>query len=97
MNTLMFDPPRHWEILREDYLQALDLTVTEASKNLEVSRKNLSSILNERTGISAEMAVNLSKAFGTSLDLWMGMQMEYELAAALKNADNIEVEKIEVK
>ena len=90
----MFDPPHPGEILREDYLEPLGLTVTEVAEKLGISRKNLSSILNEHTGISAEMAVRLSKAFGTSPDLWTGMQMEYELAIAMKNSDAIEVDKI---
>ena len=55
----MYDPPHPGEIVREDCLKALDLTVTEAAKGLGVTRKTLSSILNGRSGITAEMALRL--------------------------------------
>jgi len=54
------------------------LTVTEASRSLGVSRKTLSSILNGRAGISPEMAVRLSLAFGTSAESWMNQQVQYD-------------------
>ena len=87
----MFDPPHPGEILKEEYLEAFNLTVTELAEKLGVSRKNLSAIINERTGISAEMAIRLSKAFNTSPELWMGLQMQYELSQAMKNEENISV------
>ena len=59
--------------------------MTEAAQKLAVSRQSLSAILNGRAGISAEMAVRLSKALGTSADLWLGMQMQYDLWQAKQN------------
>ena len=91
---LMFDPPHPGEILKEEYLMPLGLTITEAAKDLGVSRKNLSEIVNEKTGISAEMAIRLSKAFNTSAELWIGMQKEYELAKAMKHANEIVVNQL---
>lgn len=75
----MFDPPHPGEILREDYLVPLALTVTQLVKELHVSRKNLSEIINEHTGISPSMAVRLAKAFSTTPELWMNLQTQYDL------------------
>ena len=60
---IMFNPPHPGEILREDYVVPLELTITDLAKALRVSRKNLSEIVNEHTGISPQMAVRLAKAF----------------------------------
>lgn len=90
----MFNPPHPGEILREEFVEPKNLSVTKLAEILGVSRKNLSTILNEKTGISAEMAIRLSKAFGTTPDLWIGMQKEYELFRALQNEKNIHVEKV---
>ena len=59
-----------------------------------VSRKVLSDIVNERAGISAEMAIRLAKAFGGTPDVWVRMQAAYELAQAQKNADQIKVRRL---
>jgi antitoxin HigA-1 len=74
----MHNPAHPGEVLKESYLPA-GLSVGEAAKRLGVSRQALSAILNGRAGISAEMAMRLSKALGTSPDLWLGMQMQYDL------------------
>ena len=76
---MMFDPPHPGEILREDYLEPLGLSVTETAKGLGISRKGLSAILNRRTGVSPAMAVKLSKAFGTTPELWLNLQSQYDL------------------
>lgn len=91
---MMYEPPHPGEILREEFLKPLNLTVTKLAESLGVSRKNLSTILNERTGISAEMAIRLSKAFGTSPELWIGMQKEYELYEAMKHEKDLNVVKV---
>ena len=68
-------PPVHpGRILRNMYLEPLELTVVEAARGLGISRNALSAILNERAGISPAMAVKLSGAFGTSAELWNNMQ-----------------------
>ena len=73
-------PPVHpGRILRNMYLEPLELTVVEAAKGLGISRNALSAILNERSGISPAMAVKLSEAFGTSAELWNNMQKTYDL------------------
>jgi addiction module HigA family antidote len=90
----MFNPPHPGEILKEDYLIPLELTITQLAKTLGVSRKNLSEIINEKTGISAEMAIRLSKAFNTTPELWIGMQKEFELARALLKGSDMVIEQL---
>ncbi|WP_322046609.1 HigA family addiction module antitoxin [Paraburkholderia sp. J67] len=79
----MFNPPHPAAILREDVLPALNLTVTEAAEQLGVSRVQLSRILNERASISPEMALRIEQWLGVErggrADLWLGMQMDYDL------------------
>ena len=72
----MFDPPHPGAVLR-DYLGAV--TVTTAARHLGVTRAALSRILNANAGISPDMALRLSEALGTSPELWIGMQAQYDL------------------
>ena len=69
-------------IIREDCLQALDMTVTEAAKHLGVGRAAISALVNERASVSIEMAHRLAKAFGSTPDHWMRMQLAWDLAQA---------------
>lgn len=78
----MHIPPHPGEVLKE-YLG--EVSVTEAAAKLAVSRQSLSAVLNGRAGISADMALRLSIALGTSADLWMGMQMQHDLWVARRN------------
>lgn len=78
----MFDPPHPGSVLR-DYLG--EVTITDASRHLGVTRAALSRILNGSAGISIEMALRLSEALGTSPDLWAGMQSKYDLWHASKS------------
>ena len=88
----MFNPPHPGEILKQDYLVPLNLTVTEVAAGLGVARKNLSAIINGHAGISPEMAIRLSKAFNTTPLLWLNMQKEYDLWNAMKKEKEIVVE-----
>ena len=65
-------------ILKNNYLEPLGLTITEMAEGLGVSRKQISAILNQRSGISPEMAVRLSEAFGTSVERWTNLQSRYD-------------------
>ncbi len=87
----MHNPPHPGEVLKELCIEPLDLTITDAAKALGVSRKTLSAILNGRAGISPEMAIRLSKAFGTSAESWLNQQMQYDLWQAEQASGNIEV------
>ncbi|WP_323272824.1 HigA family addiction module antitoxin [Limnoraphis robusta] len=90
----MHNPPHPGEVLRELCLEPLGLTVTDAAEALGVSRKTLSAILNGRAGISPEMAIRLSKAFGTSAESWLNQQMQYDLWVAEQGAGDIRVKKL---
>ncbi|TAK05822.1 addiction module antidote protein, HigA family [bacterium] len=72
----MHNPPHPGEVLRKLCLEPLGLTVTQAAKALNVSRKTLSAILNGRAGISPEMAVRLSIAFDTTAESWLSQQVQ---------------------
>lgn len=89
---IMFNPPHPGEIIREDYLTPLNLTVTALAEALRVSRKNLSEIINEHTGISPRMAVRLAKAFSTSPQFWLNLQMQYDLWQAMQQGLDKEVQ-----
>jgi antitoxin HigA-1 len=88
---LMHNPPHPGEILRQLCIEPLGLSVTEAAKGLGVSRKTLSAILNGRAGVSPEMAVRLSLAFGTSSESWLNQQIQYDLWRAEKGRKNLRV------
>ncbi len=77
----MFNPPHPGTVLR-DYLG--NVPVTAAAKHLGITRVALSRILNGSAGISAEMALRLADALGTSPELWTGMQAQYDLWQASK-------------
>jgi addiction module HigA family antidote len=77
--------PHPGEILFEFYIKPRNLSVTEAATRLGIARPNLSAIINGRAGISALMAVKLSKAFKTSAQFWINLQSNYELSQAMKN------------
>lgn len=73
-------PPVHpGNILKEMYLDPLGITVTDFAENIEVARRTVSLLINEHSGISAEMALRLSKALGTTPEMWLDMQQKYDL------------------
>ncbi len=69
----MKNPPHPGEIIRDLYIDPLDLTVTQAAAGLGVSRKTLSVLLNGHAGISPEMALRLSKALGRTPESWLAV------------------------
>jgi addiction module HigA family antidote len=66
-------------ILKRHYLEPLALAISEAAKALGVSRKTVSKIVNERGEVTPEMALRLSRAFGTTPELWINLQRNYDL------------------
>lgn len=87
----MHNPPHPGGVVRRQCLEPLSLTVTAAAKALGITRQALSDVVNERAGVSVEMAIRLSKAFGSSAETWLGMQMAYDLWQARKRAGAIRV------
>lgn len=92
----MKNPPHPGEVIRELCIDPLGLSVTDAAKGLGVSRKALSELLNGHSGISSEMAIRLSKAFGGSAESWLTQQMQYDLAQVEAKAKSIKVQKFEL-
>lgn len=89
----MKNPPHPGRLVRQECLEPLSLTVTEAAKALGVTRQTLNNLVNEDAGISPEMAIRLEKAFGSTADTWLRMQAAYDLAQARKK--DIDVQKYE--
>jgi len=87
-------PPHPGRIIRQECIEPLGLTVTEAAVSLGITRQNLNNILNGKSGVSPEMAIRLSKAFGSRAEIWLGLQMDYDLAEAEKTAGKIRVTRI---
>ena len=87
----MKNPPHPGKVVLEECIKPLGLSITEAAEGLGVTRATLSRLVNGRTGISPQMAVRLSKAFGGSAESWLRQQMHYDLAQVQKAARDIHV------
>ena len=87
----MKTPVHPGRVVRFDCLEPLGLSVTAGSKVLGVSRQALNNVVNGKSGISPEMAIRLTKAFGGTEETWLRMQLAYDLAAARKNESKIKV------
>ena len=92
----MQNPPHPGGIVRRQCLEPLGLSVTRAAAGLGVTRQTLSELINERVSVSIDMAIRLSKAFGSTAETWLGMQMAYDLWQARERVDQITVERFEV-
>jgi antitoxin HigA-1 len=90
----MKNPPHPGRHVRLDCLDPLNLSVTEGAKVLGVTRQALNNLVNGNSGISPEMAVRLSKAFGGSPAVWLKLQMEYDLAEVERNSAKIRVKRV---
>ena len=93
----MKNPPHPGRIVRQECIEPLGLTVTRASRLLGVTQQALNSLVNDKAGVSPEMSIRLSKAFGSSPEVWRGLQMEYDRAQAEKKANRIKVRRILAK
>ena len=91
----MKNPPHPGLSVRHDCLEPLGLNVTEAARQLGISRKQLSDIVNCHAGISPEMAIRLDKAFGGGAETWLRLQAAYDLAQAMKRADQFKAERLQ--
>ena len=80
----MKKPPHPGRIIRKECIEPLGLTITDAAARLGVTRQALNNLVNEQAGISPIMAIRLAKNFGSSPELWLGLQMDYDLAEAEK-------------
>ena len=87
----MKNPPHPGRSIRNACLEPLGLSVTEGAKILGVTRQALNNVINSKSGISPEMAIRLTKAFGSTAETWLRMQLAYDLAAARRNESKIKV------
>lgn len=83
---IQHDPSHPGTILQEFYFESLNLSITEAAEKLQITRPNLSAIVNGKAGISAVMALKLAKAFKTTPQFWMNLQTSYDLWQASKQS-----------
>jgi addiction module HigA family antidote len=88
----MKNPPHPGGFVRDECIEPLGLTITQAAEALGVTRVTLSELVNGRRGISPEMAVRLSKAFGGSAESWLVQQAQYDLAQV--KAERIKVKRV---
>jgi addiction module HigA family antidote len=89
----MKNPPHPGRSIRNACLAPLGLSVTEGARVLGVTRQALNNVVNGKSGISAEMAIRLTKAFGSTADTWLRMQVAYDLAQAMKDESKIKVQR----
>jgi len=89
----MKNPPHPGGVVLDECIEPLGLTITQAAEALGVTRVTLSELVNGKRGISPEMAVRLSKAFGGSAESWLVQQAQYDLAQV--KADRIKVKRLE--
>jgi len=92
----MHNPPHPGEIVKEECLDALDLSVTAGARVLGVSRQALSNLVNRRAGVSPDMAIRLEKAFGSDAETWLRLQMSYDIWATRQRAAHISVQRYEM-
>ncbi len=90
----MKSPPHPGASVLHDCLEPLRLSVADAARKLGVSHKQLSDIVNCRSGISPEMAIRLDKAFGGGAETWYRLQCAWEMAQAQRTAHRIKVERL---
>ena len=84
-------PPHPGRSIRTACLEPLGLSISEGAKILGVTRQALNNVITGRSGISPEMAIRLTKAFGSTEETWLRMQLAYDLAVARKDESKIRV------
>jgi antitoxin HigA-1 len=88
---LMKNPSHPGRVVRTLCLEPHGLTVIAAAKGLGVSRQALNNLVNQKSAMSAEMAIRLEKRFGIKAEMWLNMQLAFDLANAYKTARSIHV------
>ena len=86
--------PHPGQILRAIYVDRFGFSVSQVAEAVGVSRKNFSQLLNGHFAVSPEMAVRLARAFGTSPQMWLMLQMEYDLEAAERKLRHTTIQKL---
>lgn len=86
-------PTHPGEILEKEFLEPLNITQSQLAKDLNSSFRTINEIVNEKRSISPEMAIRLAKYFGTSEELWLNLQMQYDLYRTRQKKEGV-LEKI---
>ena len=89
--------PAHPGELVGETLADLGVSITKAAKVLGITRQQLHNVISGRSGVTAEMAIRLEKALGSTADTWLRMQMNYDLAQARERKASIKVKRIKMK
>jgi antitoxin HigA-1 len=87
----MLNPPHPGLSVKHDCLEPLGLSVTNGAEILGVTKQTLNDLVNDRRGISPEMALRLDMAFGSGADTWIRLQAAYDLAQARCKSDQLKV------
>ena len=90
----MKNPVHPGAIVREECLRPLGLSVTEGANRLGIRRQTLSNLVNENASVSIEMAYRLSKAFGSTPETWLGIQLAFDLAQSRHLEQTIKIDRI---
>lgn len=93
----MLAPPHPGEVISEEVLKPLEISVTEAARALGVGRQALSAVLNGRAKLTPEMAVRIEKAFGPKWEVLMRLQLQFDVAEMKKRASRIKVKRFHPK
>lgn len=88
-SATIIDPVHPGEVLREDFMEPLGLSARALAARLGVPANRITEILNGRRGLTAETAILLSKAFGTTSEFWVNLQSFYDLQTATLNPDTL--------
>src|SRR5271168_1365439 len=93
----MKSPAHPGRIVRSACLEPSGLSITDGAKFLGVTRQALNNVINGKSGISPEMAIWLTKAFGSTAETWLRMQLAYDLAQARKTEHEIKIKRYRPK
>ena len=92
---MMYNPPHPGEIIKESYLDELNISINSLSKQLGVSPSTLNRVVDGKSGISPEMALRLSKVLNGTPEFWLGLQQNYSLWQASQQNDFKNLKKLE--
>ena len=90
----MRNPTHPGRSIRNACLEPLGLSIVQGAKILGVTRQALNNVINGKSGISPEMSIRLSKAFGSTPETWLRMQLAYDLAQARKKESTIKIRRL---
>jgi antitoxin HigA-1 len=94
MATKKLRPVHSGDILKNDFLEPLDITPYRLAKELGVSRPTVSQLVARRRNVTAEMALRLARYFGTSAQVWQNLQAQYDLEVAITKIGKVVKQKI---